>query len=132
MQAYVHLYRLVDGYLFEKYVDFIDYYGEVTPDEREQILLQLEQHKGGFMIREYLMGEGKKIGLKEGEKIGVKKGEKIGVKKGKVEITLKQLNLKFRDAAQPYESRVRESSVEELDRIAERLLYAKTIEAVFP
>ncbi|MBF0290089.1 MAG: hypothetical protein HQM14_19910, partial [SAR324 cluster bacterium] len=57
-QAYIKLHQQLDLRLFYKYVDFLDAYAKIQPEEKEQILNLMTETNGGMMIREMLMEEG--------------------------------------------------------------------------
>lgn len=64
-QAYIGLYQLASPALFQKYVDFIDLYAEIGEEERDRILLEMEDRKETVMIKQILKEEGRKEGLVE-------------------------------------------------------------------
>jgi predicted transposase YdaD len=67
--------------------------------------------------------EGRKAGLEEGRKEGIKEGERT--------MLLKQLGLKFGALPEPVLQRVRAASELDIERWAERILIAQTLDEVF-
>ena len=73
---------------------------------------------------------GKAEGEAEGEAKGEAKGKAEGKAEGKVELVLKQLAVRFGPLDDGVVARVRGSTVADLDRIAEQLLTAESVEEV--
>ena len=73
-QAYLGLYKLTTNMLFEKYIDFIDVYAQIQPDERDSLYNEIIQHKETAMLSQFIKNIGKKEGRKEGKKEGKKEG----------------------------------------------------------
>lgn len=67
----------------------------------------------------------------QGQQQGKAEGKAEGEAKGKAEIVLNLLALKFRKLSNTTKKRVQSASVQELDRYAERILTAKTLDEVF-
>lgn len=76
---------------------------------------------------EKLIAEGEARGRAEGEA----KGEARGLAKGRGETLERQLRLEFGPLSDEVTRRLGCASIEELDRIAERILFAGTVEEVF-
>ncbi len=70
-QAYTGLFQLASRGLFNKYVDFIDTYAEVNPQEKEEMYHHIVQHKETVMLAQYIRELGWKDGEKEGKKEGI-------------------------------------------------------------
>jgi len=49
-QAYSGLFQLASHGLFDKYVDFIDMYAEVSKEEQENLYHEIIQHKETAMV----------------------------------------------------------------------------------
>jgi hypothetical protein len=69
-------------------------------------------------------------GRAEGEAIGEAKGEVKGRVEGKAEIVLKLLSLRFGPLGETALARVRDATIADLDRFAERVLTAASVEEV--
>ena len=69
--------------------------------------------------------------VQEGVEAGLQKGRKLGKRQGEATIVLKQLQLKFGALDSSTRSRVRRAEPEELERWAQRLLTADTLDEVF-
>ncbi|ETR64961.1 MAG: hypothetical protein OMM_15046, partial [Candidatus Magnetoglobus multicellularis str. Araruama] len=64
-QAYHGLYILASHALFDKYVDFIDVYAEVSEKERETLYHEMIEHKETAMLAQYIQDKGKKNGCRK-------------------------------------------------------------------
>lgn len=82
-------------------------------------------------VREIVMGSYQHRWMQEGEARGRAEGEARGEARGRAELLLKQLRLRFHEVPEALERRVREASIEELDRWGERVLSADALERVF-
>ena len=89
----------------------------------------LEQAPLSASVREVVMGYQQKW-MEEGEARGRAEGEARGEARGRAETLLKQLALRFPEQAEAFEARVRAASIEELDRWAERVLFAESLDDV--
>ena len=56
--AYSGLFKLVSHGLFDKYVDFIDVYAEVSKKEQENLYHEIIQHKETAMLAQYIRDKG--------------------------------------------------------------------------
>lgn len=65
-QAYTGLHHLVSAALFDKYVDFIDLYAEVTPEEQQTLYQEIIQNEETAMLAQYIREKGKLEGRTEG------------------------------------------------------------------
>lgn len=65
------------------------------------------------------------------EKRGIQQGMRQGAQSGRVALLLKQLSLKFGELPGDIEARVTQAEVEELDRWAERVLMANSLDEIF-
>ena len=63
--AYVGLFRLASALLFDKYVDFIDVYAGVRPEERETIYCEITEHKETAMLAQYIREKGREEAQRE-------------------------------------------------------------------
>jgi len=88
------------------------------------------QYQSEFARRYY--GQGKADGVAEGKAAGVAEGKAAGVAEGKVagiaEIVLKQLTTRFGALSPAVTSQVQSASAVDLDRIAQRVLTAQTLD----
>ncbi len=66
--AYMGLFRMAVALLFDKYVDFIDAYAGVCPEERETIYCEITEHKETAMLAQYIKDKGREEGWREGRK----------------------------------------------------------------
>ncbi len=64
-QAYQGLFRLASAVLFDKYLDFIDAYAGVGPEEQEAIYREITEHKETAMLAQYIKEKGRQEGQKE-------------------------------------------------------------------
>ena len=72
-QAYKGLFQLTTRGLFDKYVDFIDVYSEISDQEQQQLYETITQHKETAMLAQYIKEKGRKEGIKEGMEKGSQK-----------------------------------------------------------
>jgi len=73
-QAYKGLFQLTTRGLFDKYVNFIDVYSEISDQEQQQLYETITQHKETAMLAQYIKEKGRKEGIKEGMEKGMEKG----------------------------------------------------------
>ena len=64
--AYSGLFKLVSHGLFDKYVDFIDVYAEVSKEEQENLYHEIIQHKETAMLAQYIRDKGMQQGVQQG------------------------------------------------------------------
>jgi len=64
-QAYKGLFQLASRGLFDKYVDFIDVYSEISDQEEKQLYENIFQHKETAMLAQYIKEKGRQEGRKE-------------------------------------------------------------------
>jgi predicted transposase/invertase (TIGR01784 family) len=111
------------------------YVFEVADSEPEPLRLQSFLARNvGSRATEVVMSTAEKLrqqGRAEGEAAGLAKGEAAGLAKGRVETLLKQLTLKFGQLTATTRKRVESASIDELDRLAERILSAQTLREIF-
>ncbi len=65
-QAYLGLYQLASKPLFAKYVDFIDIYAQVQPEEQQALCAEIMENKETAMLAQYIKDIGRDEGRKEG------------------------------------------------------------------
>ncbi len=65
-QAYKGLFQLATRGLFDKYVDFIDVYSEISDQEQQQLYETIIQHKETAMLAQYIREKGRKEGMEKG------------------------------------------------------------------
>jgi len=65
-QAYSGLFQLASRGLFDKYVDFIDVYAEVSEQEQENLYHEIIQHKETVMLAQYIRDKGMQQGMQQG------------------------------------------------------------------
>ncbi len=73
-QAYLGLFQLASKTLFAKYVDFIDIYAQVQPEEQQALCAEIKEKKETAMIAQYFKDMGRDEGRDEGRKEGRKEG----------------------------------------------------------
>jgi predicted transposase YdaD len=85
-------------------------------------------------LREYMAearAEGVRVGKAEGKVAGKAEGRAEGIAEGKAEMLLLQLTRRFGPPSSEATRRVRAASVEELDRWADTIIDAPSLDAVF-
>jgi len=90
---------LVSSVLFDKYVDFIDVYAEVTPEEQQTLYQDMTKHKESVMLAQYIKDKGKQEGILLGVQQGLEQGLEKGIEKGMIVTTkeniIEALELRF-------------------------------------
>ena len=61
--AYSGLFQLVSAMLFDKYVDFIDIYAQITEQEQERLYHNIIQHEETAMLAQYIRNKGMQQGI---------------------------------------------------------------------
>jgi len=64
--AYSGLFQLASRMLFDKYVDFIDVYAEVSEQEQKSLYHEIIQHKETAMLAQYIRDKGMQQGMQQG------------------------------------------------------------------
>ena len=123
--AYQGLFQLTSRVHFEKYIDFVDVYAEVQPEEQKAICAEIMKNEETAMIAQYI----KDLGRTEGRVEGRVEGEVLGRQAIIQRLFTKRfgqdiLNIK-------YQERLRKATPEQLDLWAEKLLDAKNVDEVF-
>jgi predicted transposase YdaD len=77
-QAYKGLFQLATRGLFDKYVDFIDVYSEISDQEQQQLYETIIQHKETAMLAQYIREKGRQEGMQKGRQEGMQKGMQKG------------------------------------------------------
>jgi hypothetical protein len=70
-QAYKGLFQLVNRGLFDKYIDFIDVYSEISDQEQKQLYESIIQHKETAMLAQYIRDKGRQEGMQKGRQEGM-------------------------------------------------------------
>ena len=73
-QAYVGLYQLASNVLFDKYVDFIDVYAKISPEEQDTLYQEIIEHQETAMLAQDIREKGKQEGLQQGKQEGLLQG----------------------------------------------------------
>lgn len=115
-QAYWGLYQLVSRALFEKYMDFIDIYAEVTENEHERVIHELQEHKEFVMIRQLILEEGRQEGRQE------------GLQQGQFELLNRQIAKKFSLPPEHLADSLRGLRLEDLVALGEYLLDCESVD----
>jgi len=61
--AYSGLFQLASRMLFDKYVDFIDVYAQITEQEQKSLYHEIIQHKETAMLAQYIREKGMQQGM---------------------------------------------------------------------
>ena len=127
--AYLGLYQLVSWAHFEKYVDFIDVYAEVQPEEQKALCVEIMENEETAMLAQYI----KDLGRVEGRVEGEVKGRVEGEVKGRQAILQRLVNKRFGQNILDFQlqEQLRKATPEQLDLWAERILDAKSVDEVF-
>ena len=111
-RAYLGLYQLASKPLFAKYVDFIDIYAQVQPEEQQALCAEIMENKETAMLAQYIKDIGRDEGRDEGRVEGRVEGRDEGRKEGMQEMVNAALGVKF--------SRVPENISDRLESITNR------------
>jgi hypothetical protein len=87
-QAYKGLFQLATRGLFDKYVDFIDVYSEISDQEQQQLYETIIQHKETAMLAQYIREKGRQEGMQKGRQEGMQKGMQKGRQEGRQETVI--------------------------------------------
>ena len=68
------LYQLASTTLFNKYIDFIDVYAKINPEEQDALYQEIVEHQETAMLAQYIREKGKQEGLQQGKKEGLLQG----------------------------------------------------------
>ncbi|WP_084503118.1 DUF4351 domain-containing protein [Desulfatirhabdium butyrativorans] len=130
-RAYKGLFDLADRRLFDKYVDFIDVYAEVTKEEQVVIYQELSNREETAMLAQYIRNKGYEEGIQQGVQQGVQQGLEQGLREGarqeKVAILKRLLQRKFGSLPAWVDERVQGASNDRLDAWTESVLEATSI-----
>lgn len=77
--AYKGLFDLVDRSLFDKYVDFIDIYAEVSEEEKDELYRELSESEETVMLAQYIRSKGFEEGIQQGIQQGMQQGMQQGI-----------------------------------------------------
>ncbi|WP_052812885.1 DUF4351 domain-containing protein [Desulfonatronum thioautotrophicum] len=129
LQAYLGLYQLTSRAHFEKYIDFIDIYAQVQPEEQEVICAEIMENKETAMLAQYI----KDLGRTEGRTEGRAEGRVEGRVEGRQAILQRLFTKRFGQSILDiqFQERLRKATPEQLDLWAEKLLDAKSVDEVF-
>ncbi len=64
--AYSGLFQLASRVLFDKYVDFIDVYAQISEQEQKSLYHEIIQHKETVMLAQYIRQKGMQQGMQQG------------------------------------------------------------------
>ena len=65
-QAYSGLFQLASSVFFDKYVDFIDVYAQISEQEQKNLYHEIIQHKETAMLAQYIRDKGMQQGMQQG------------------------------------------------------------------
>jgi hypothetical protein len=119
-----------------KYVDFIDYYANLSDEEQARYRATYVNERGEIMgFAQYYRAEGEQLGIKKGivigQEQGIEKGIEKGIPQGEAQILRRQLTRRFGPLPEWVETKLTESSTEQLEHWADRILEAESLDAVF-
>ncbi len=115
-----------------KYLDFIDIYTALDDNEMHQYQARYPQEQVKMAgLTERLLNEGMQKGLREGIQQGVQKGIQKGIQKGELNVLLRQLTRRFGPLDTATEQRLQRATSDELERWADNILEAETLDEVF-
>ncbi|MBE7374219.1 DUF4351 domain-containing protein [Pseudomonas lopnurensis] len=111
-----------------KYIDFIDIYTALDENERRIYQDRYPQEDQGMTrLTERLLEQGKQQGIHQ----GIEQGLEQGMQRGELTVLSRLLIRRFGPLAPEVEQRLQQAGLEELERWAENVLEAKTLDEVF-
>ncbi|MCD6295231.1 MAG: DUF4351 domain-containing protein [Deltaproteobacteria bacterium] len=117
-RAYRGLFELVPRTMFEKYVDFIDVYAGIQEEEREAFYRNITEQEDTIMLAQYI----KDKGFQEGRQEGRQEGTRVFLER--------LLTRRFGPLPGWGKEQLARATMEQLDRWSDRVLDAKSIQAV--
>jgi hypothetical protein len=115
-----------------KYVDFIDYYADLSDEEQARYRATYVNERGELMgFAQHYRSEGEQLGIKKGISIGEEKGIEKGIPQGESQILRRLLTRRFGPLPDWAEAKLSESSTDQLEHWADRILDAESLDAVF-
>lgn len=126
-RAYKGLFDLVDRRLFDKYVDFIDVYAEVTQEEQTVIYHELSDREETAMLAQYIRNKGYEEGIQQGIQQGLEQGLREGARQEKIAILKRLLQRKFGSLPAWVDERIQCASNDRLNAWTESVLEATSI-----
>ncbi|MBF0236951.1 MAG: Rpn family recombination-promoting nuclease/putative transposase [SAR324 cluster bacterium] len=82
LKTYTQLSGVLSLRMFEKYMDFVDHYAHIQPEEKNLIIETLTKKQEGIMIRDAILQEGIQIGTMKGIEQGIEQGIEKGIEQG--------------------------------------------------
>ncbi|MBA1264514.1 DUF4351 domain-containing protein [Stutzerimonas stutzeri] len=111
-----------------KYIDFIDIYSALDDNERRIYRDRYPQEEQGMTrLTERLLEQGKQQGLHQGMQQGIQQG----MQQGEVTVLSRLLVRRFGTLTPEIEQRLQQADTKELERWAENILDAETLDDVF-
>ncbi|MFH0726560.1 MAG: hypothetical protein V2B19_09480 [Pseudomonadota bacterium] len=125
-QAYRGLFELTAPMIFDKYVDFIDVYAGVRDDEREEIFREMTEKEDTVMLAQWIRDKG----FQEGKLEGKLKGKLEGELKGARILLERVLTRRFGPLPDWGRDQLAGATLDQLNRWADRVVDADSIQAV--
>lgn len=134
-QAYTGLFQLVSSVLFDKYIDFIDVYAEVTLEEQQTLYHDMTQHKESIMLAQYIKDKGKQEGLLLGVQQGIEQGIEKGIGQGMIVTTkeniIEALELRFGSISSELIEKINKiNDIKELKVLYKKAILIKEIDPI--
>jgi len=116
----------IEKYL--KYLDFIQTYGNLTPQEEQLFTQRYPQEK--HIMTSWLANWSEQM-LAQSRQEGRQEGEEKGRQAGEATVLLRQLTRRFGPLGEAMTRRIRDASLDELEQWADNILDARSLDEVF-
>jgi len=115
-----------------KYLDFIDYYADLTDQELDEYQQHYLNEEGDLMgFAQFFKQQGIQQGVQQGLQQGLQQGVRQGMQQGEALILRKLLEKRFGTIPKSIQNKIDQADAEMLLRWSERLLSCKTLEEIF-
>ncbi len=133
LHAYTGLYELASSVLFDKYVDFIDVYAEITQEEQQALYHEMTHHKETMMLAQYIREKGIQQGMQQGIQQGMRQGMRQGMQQGIIAATkeniIEVLALRFGHVSSEWVEKINNiSDVSELKALWKKAVLIKEMD----
>lgn len=122
--AYKGLFDLVDRRLFDKYVDFIDIYAEISEEEKDDLYRELSENEETVMLAQYIRNKG----FEEGIQQGIEQGLEQRVHRGMATTLKRTLRKRFGTLPKWAEDRIDQATASQLDRWIDLMLSTPSVQ----
>jgi len=109
---------------FDKYVDFIDIYAEISEEEKDDLYRELSENEETVMLAQYIRNKG----FEEGIQQGIEQGLEQGVHRGMATTLKRTLRKRFGTLPKWAEDRIDQATASQLDRWIDLMLSTPSVQ----